>query len=211
MENLTALLNASSSAIAMKKPEMISDLEAVQPPLLEELLYLLNHKNGFYAFESALHVFPITEPDDPFGLERWNAAELWKNSFEGLAEGYLCFAQDIFGVQFCIRDGGVYSFDPEIAETVFLASSLDEWAAMIMADYDFLCGYPIARLWQEQHGALPLNCRLVPKTPFFGGGEFAVENLKMVACDEGMRLRGPVASQLKNIPDGAAVQFRTSD
>src|SRR5580698_6157623 len=52
----------------------------------EELFHMLEQKNGFYAFEYALHVFPLTS-DPETGLEGWNAESLWRNEYQDLADG----------------------------------------------------------------------------------------------------------------------------
>src|SRR6266702_176362 len=67
----------------------------------QELLHLLELKNGFYAFESALEVFPAALFDGRMTLSRWNSHGLWKYEYEGLADGRLFFAQEGFGNQFC--------------------------------------------------------------------------------------------------------------
>jgi hypothetical protein len=42
--------------------------------------FMLLQKNGFYAFEAALHIFPITA-DRGTGLEGWNPASLWRSEY----------------------------------------------------------------------------------------------------------------------------------
>src|SRR6266700_1804158 len=43
-----------------------------------------------------------------------------------------------------------------------LASSLEEWAGLILLDYRFLTGHPLAHEWQVRNDRLPVNVRLVP-------------------------------------------------
>lgn len=65
----------------------------------QDLLRLLKLKNGFYAFESALHVFPFSDIDvyEQQDLLRWNSPDLWKSLYGADAEGLFCFAEDVFG------------------------------------------------------------------------------------------------------------------
>ena len=92
----------------------------------DELAEILNGKNGFYAFDEALFVRPLHRADFPLGLAEWNANSLWRNKYvEGLAE-VLFLAEDICGVQFCIRDGAVCTFDPETAAFEKISASIGE-------------------------------------------------------------------------------------
>jgi len=77
------------------------------------LLKWLRQKNGFYAFESALHVFPIGTKDGVMDLETWNHLDTWRDTYDGLANGYLFFAEDIFGNQFCLQQDGTSGFEAE--------------------------------------------------------------------------------------------------
>ena len=57
-----------------------------------ELSRLLTLKNGFYAFESALHVLPSASVEGEYGLDEWNAAETWRTDYEHLADGCFSFS-----------------------------------------------------------------------------------------------------------------------
>ena len=110
---------------------MLSDSQLAQtasvagPPLSEnrpdlrldgeraaELQTLLEARNGFYAFEAALHVLPSDSSDrngrgQSVCAEFWNAASTWKRAFDGMADGLWFFAEDVFGVQFAVHDDSV--------------------------------------------------------------------------------------------------------
>lgn len=177
-----------------------------------ELAELLAARNGWYAFESALHVFGSgSAPDDATTLEEWNAPRTWRDAYAGLADGFLFFAEDAFGNQFAIRDETVHTFEPETGDTAPMASSIEDWADQLLADYAVLTGYPLAHDWQVRHGVLRPGQRLLPKTPFVFGGEYAVDNLYTADSVEGMRFRGDVAVQIRDLPDGAQVEFRVVD
>jgi hypothetical protein len=78
---------------------------------------LLSKKNGFYAFESALHIFPSSSTTTEIGLDEWNCPNTWINKFNdsGDCSGAF-FAEDLFGVQFRISPKGIFTFDPETSE-----------------------------------------------------------------------------------------------
>lgn len=175
------------------------------------LAELLRKKNGFFAFEAALRVFPGGESVSSPSLDAWNSPELWRHSYGALTNGMLFFAEDIFGTQFCIKDGTIYTFDPETAELTFLAEDFEGWAEAILADYDLYTGYSIAHEWQVRNGKLSELDRLIPKIPFVLGGEFSVENLISMDGARTMRCRGNLARQIKELPDGAQIRFELID
>jgi len=133
----------------------------------DELATVLSRGNGFYAFESALHVRASgPTPGEP-SLQEWNAEDLWRGAFGARGEGHLFFAEDVFGGQFSMKDEHIFTFDPETGDATMLASSLEEWADHVLFDYEVLTGYPIAHDWQQRHGSLPAGARLRP--PEVGG------------------------------------------
>lgn len=178
-------------------------------PLGRQIKSLLRTKNGFYAFESALHVFPAGPPSGKeLTLRQWNAPDLWRFEYGELAEGTFFFAEDAFGNQFCARDGRVDSFDAETGELTAIADDLEEWARRVLADYSLLTGYSLLHQWQEMNGSLPVGARLVPKIPFVLGGAYSLANLYSLGAVSAMKSRGNLARQIKNLPDGAQVEFR---
>ena len=64
---------------------------------------MLALKNGFYAFELALHVFPAQSCDQHIGLDLWNSETLWRSAYGEVTNGCGFFAEDIFGGQFCFN------------------------------------------------------------------------------------------------------------
>lgn len=80
-----------------------------------ELLDMLKIKNGFYAFESALHVFPFVMENwfENQDLVRWNLPSTWKQLYGEETVSLFAFAEDIFGYQFGSYKGRIVRFDPE--------------------------------------------------------------------------------------------------
>lgn len=124
-----------------------------------------------------------------------------------MADGHVYFAEDVFGVQFCLREGAVYTFDPEIGAFDEIAPDLDAWAETVLDDVNTLTGYPLAHEWQSKHGRLPVNCRLIPITPFVLGGEYTIANVRVLDAAEGMRYRSEIALQIRDVPDGGHVKL----
>ena len=203
-KNIAKLLAIASETLGPKAPK--------RPALLtgkrgDELWALLQERNGFYAFESALHVFPAGGPGTQT-LERWNSPELWRGHYKDLADGCLFFAEDIFGGQFVIKDDAIHSFDPETGATEQIGATVDAWARALLGDYEALTGQPLAHAWQEEHGALPKGKRLLPKIPFVTNGEFELSNLYAADAVKGMQFRGDLAVQIRYLPEGAEIKFK---
>ncbi|CAN1596819.1 SMI1/KNR4 family protein [Pseudomonas sp. B21-028] len=207
MASLDKLLLNASSSLSEHEPEMLGQLRGLGGALADQLLGMLCQRNGFYALESALHVFPTHSSQSEIGICDWNESALWRSGYKGLADGCLFFAEDIFGGQFCIKDSKVYIFDPETGSLEYLADDIESWAQMLLSDYEVLTGYPLAHQWQKQNGQLPAGKRLLPKVPFVLGGEFVLDNLYMADAVEGMRFRADIASQIKELPDGAQIRL----
>jgi len=206
MTNIEKLLFVGSEPLAPRPAAMPEFLRPYG--LGPELLHMLQKKNGFYAFESALHVFPLTS-DPEAGLEAWNVGSLWRNDYHELAEGLLFFAEDILQDQFCLSVGhdGVLRFHAETGQTAFIADSIEKWAGVILSNYQRETGWPFVHEWQAKNGPLPLGKRLMPKTPFFLGGEYNIENFWAGNPLEGMRFKADLAMQTRHLQEGAKVRL----
>jgi hypothetical protein len=210
-DHLAKLANIGGSALSLADPVLDADLLALAGSMADDLIGLLKIKNGFYAFESALHLFPATSSGDKIGLACWNSPDLWVKQYQNMAIGCLFFAEDIFGGQFCIKANEVLLFDPETGQLKRLATNLEEWARSILCDYDLLTGYPLAHEWQRANGQIADGMRLVPKIPFVLGGKFSVQNLYPIDATKAMRLRGSIAVQIRDLPDGTPIRLRALD
>jgi hypothetical protein len=164
-------------------------------------------KNGLYAFESSLHVFPCCSGNAPADLVTWNAEGLWRAEYANMAAGLIFFAEDVFGDQFCFKDARIYVFHSETGEVEFMAEDLENWAQIILADYQFWTAYPLAHDWQALHGPLKKGHRLSPKIPFVMGGDYEVDFLYSIDSIEAMRFRASIAMQIRNLPDGSKVKL----
>jgi hypothetical protein len=180
----------------------------VSDDLPDQLMGMLAKRNGFFAFESALEVFPCIESNVSYSLREWNQDYLWRSTYGSAAPRGLCFGHDIFGVQFVLCDGNVFQFDPETAETSFLAEDLEGWARVILDDYDYLTGHTLAHEWQSVNGPIKYRHRLLPITPFVLGGEYNIDNLVSEEASKAMRIRGEFACVIKDLPDGSMITYK---
>jgi hypothetical protein len=204
-KSLEKLIEIGGIPLSLAEPKIDIGLPV---PLAGDLLQFLRRKNGFYAFESALRVFPARSWGSEVGLLEWNSSGLWIDAYQGMASGCLFFAEDAFGGQFCIRANGIHSFDPETGALKYIADGLEGWADVILRDYRVLTGYPLCHEWQQIHGQLASGARLVPKIPFVVGGKFSLQNLHALNAVAGMRFRGSIAVQIRDLPDGAPIKLK---
>lgn len=208
LAKLTAL---AGPALSDASPQLAGECLLLAGELGKELLDLLWERNGFYAFESALHVFPADESRRLVGISQWNAQTLWRAEYDGLADGCLFFAQDLVGGQFCIYQSAVCKFDPETGAKERLAGSIESWCATVVDDFKAQTLWALAHEWQARNGPLKPGVRLVPKTPFVLGGDYTTENLYVAEAMKAMRFYADLAKQLRDLPDGARVRLKSVD
>ena len=180
-------------------------------PWLDRVMDLLRLKNGFYAFESALHVFPLGKQPGVMDLESWNAQDLWRHQYGNLLDGLLCFAEDIVGCQFCIGEEGISLFNPEDGSIEPTADTIEGWADALLGDYEVLTGYPWARDWQRIHGPLPEGHRLRFQMPLILKGKTEISNMAEFDALEVMLSSANVWKQIKDVPPGTPFTVKYVD
>src|SRR5689334_16786137 len=111
--HLDKLLSLSSPALRDGEVLLSPRLRSLAGEYANDFSALLARRNGFYAFESALHVLPSAAIGSEVGMENWNAGDGWRSCYGGMADAGLFFAEDVFGGQFCITKDGICTFDPE--------------------------------------------------------------------------------------------------
>jgi hypothetical protein len=197
------VLEISSASICDAEPVLGEQVIGEQ---FRERLEFCQRRNGTYAFESALHVFPLCTHSEHTGFHWWNAPQTWKHEYEGAVDHIEFFAEDIFGEQFGIASDAIVLFNPETGQVKQMSKTFDDWACDILADYEFLTGYPFAHEWQQQFGPLRAGMRLAPKTPFMFGGQFMLSNFYAADPVKLMRFRGDIYRQTRTLPDGKRVK-----
>ena len=205
------LISLGTDSIGLAPPRFRTNILESLGELGRELAGFLKRRNGFYAFESALHVFPACQKKGIMDLETWNDPGLWRGHFGDMASGIVFFAEGIFGDQFGIKGREIVRFEAETGLAEPVADSLEGWAGLILKDYRYQTGYPLAHKWQEVHGALPVGQRLVAITPFVLGGDFDVSNLFVLDAVKAMRYHGDFALQIRNAPNGTKIKFEIGD
>ncbi len=144
-------------------------------------------------------------------LEKWNDPGLWIDNYDDMALGTVFFAEGIYGDQFGIRGQEVVRFEAETGVAEAMASSLKEWASLVLKDSNYQTGYPLAHKWQQVHGPLPRGERLVATTPFVLGGNFDVRNLFALDAVKAMRYHADLALRIRDVPNGTKIIFKFDD
>ncbi|HYG66901.1 MAG TPA: hypothetical protein VD838_04550 [Anaeromyxobacteraceae bacterium] len=209
MTRLAKLLSIGSEPLCSAAPAMPAAFEGTR--WAAELEAMLAAKNGFFAFESSLHVFPAGPTVHGYDLATWNDPRGWRAAYPDLPADLLLFAEDVFGIPFCCGEAGVQRFDPETGALEQLATTLEDWAALVLAEFAFQTGHPLAHAWQVKHGPLAPTQRLAPKVPFVLGGAYELDNLYAADALESMRFRADLARQIRDLPDGARVKLVVGD
>ncbi|SPL94593.1 unnamed protein product [[Actinomadura] parvosata subsp. kistnae] len=133
---------------------------------------------------------------------------MWQHEYGDAVASLTFFAEDAFGFPFAIGEGGVFTFDPETAERDLIASGVEEWASLMLDDPDVQTGFPVMHEWQVRNGAILRGHRLAPAVPFFLGGKFEAQEMRMKDSMELMRFRADIHRQVKDLPDGAQISIR---
>jgi len=186
----------------------LPDVEVIKQSALADLI---NRRNGFFAFDRALEVFPLTSTHG-ISIASWNNPSTWKNLYGKALSKYTFFAHDVFGEPFGIdASGAVVKFDPETNEITSYANDLESWCEKILADPNYEVGSKFAHEWTQTHAPIAEGKRLVPITPFVLEGEYALSNFMAIDALEGMKFRASIYWQIENLPDGAEVRIRIDD
>jgi hypothetical protein len=119
------LASISSEPLSVEAPDLPKGLlSGCSPRLAQEYADLLRRKNGFFAFESALHLLPASKRAKGYDVQSWNDSHGWIADYGYAANACLFFAEDVFGEQFALKDEAVQRFDPETARFTPIAESL---------------------------------------------------------------------------------------
>ena len=189
-----------ASPIAANIPAEI-DIEVV------ELTNIYQWGDGFLAFESAFHLYSL---HGPYSLAQINSLP-WKDMY--LADNLFFFAQDIFAHQYGIdrTTKSFFKLDLETGDQVKMADTLEQFFEIILQDFEYQTGWPLAHQWQSTHGPLNAGKRLCPITPFMTNGEFEVGNLFEEDMFNIIAFFSDWRRQTKHLPDGTQISIDVGD
>ncbi len=205
MNKLQQLLSISSAPfVEFRCPSLL--LSDHRWEELLELQSMLDTKNGFVAFESALVVFPTLGTPWIPSIDAWNDPSGWRRWYRGfISEEVLFFADDLFGGQFGVLRNQIVRLDPECGDLTHYSDSLYGWAERVLENFSEDTGWPLAHEWQLANGPLLPSQRLLPKQPFVLGGDYVLDNMTLVDRFTAMENWGRLFQTIRTIPDGQAV------
>jgi hypothetical protein len=156
--------------------------------------------------DGAIRVFGATGTRLP-SVEQWNVPSLWRDSYDGLADGPPFIAESFIGEQYRIVDGEVVRWNPETGGHEPSGRTLDGWLALVRSEASMEVPTWLLRDWEALHGPLPPTVHLAPSVPIVLGGLYDLGNLHSVAAVSDLRWRAQLATQLRDLPDGAEVRL----
>lgn len=180
--------------------------ESCDTQLRSDIEELYSDINGFIAFEGALLCLPIGIDVD-IEIMKFNTHKSWKSAYSKEIQDTLFFAADIFCHLFGLYKGIIVKFNPESGKLEKHSSNIEEWASIILSDYDYETGWSLAKSWQLENRAINVGERLLPKVPFAIGGEYEVNNLVDIDLNEAMNQYSKLFAQVKNIEKGELVNI----
>lgn len=200
------LLDAATFSRQEWNPSDICHLERSVPRCLLDDLYSV--RNGCFAFAGALHILPLRTMGNEIGAIDWNLSTCWREEYGVLIDQRaFFFAEDVFGNQFGLLDNCFVFMDAETGALKHMGCSLDEWADKVMENWRSWTGFDLAHQWQERFGPIVDGNRLMPKIPFVLGGPMDLDNLASCSSIAIMRLRGHIAIQVRDVPEGGTIRI----
>lgn len=167
----------------------------------------LQHNNGGYFFNGALHLFGTAPQLDYCDISRVNKAFL--EEYKGILDEkqFVAFGADIFGNLFVFTDNGIKLFFIESGETEYISHNFVSAMEKICSEAAYYTGFELIQN-ETLKQCLCSGYRLGPKFPFVLGGHYTPENLVMKPFWENIRFSAGIARQIKEVPGGTKIKFR---
>jgi hypothetical protein len=174
-------------------------------PLGEVVPSILDHitlDHGFWRF------FGSSNDSDPYSHAAWNAPDLWKHAWQGLASRTF-WGEDLFGNQILLdNQANVFLWDHEnasISQTdldllTILETSLQHGLGWL----DFYADGSHA-LVKNRQAELPIDSHWHWIDPKILGGPITLANLSPILRVQHMTAHGQIWMQLREIPPGTQI------
>lgn len=190
------------SGVTWRGPEI--DDPKILRDVPEDLYQLLRQVNGFILRHGALHVRGGCAAPDWHSLRRvWRGEQAFHEAYHAVRPEDVPFAQDLFGDQFLLRRGVVWRLFAETGEMEEAADSLGEFMARINEDIDAFLNVGDARV---EPGQL-----MLAYPPFCFDGPASKSTFSAVSTLEVIAFHANIAGQLKDVPEGAKIEFKVED
>lgn len=185
----------------------IDDFEILER-LPAEYRGLLETTNGYVAFHGGLHVRGACfEPSWHSLRAAWLGDGAIHRYFPDVLAEDVPFAEDALGDQFLLRGATVWKLSGETGEVASLNMNLVEFDANVRADPDeFLELAPLER-FRAEGGVLEPGQLLSVIPPFVFGESADGVSFRAIPTAERLSFLAKLAREIRNLPDGARVEF----
>ena len=95
---------AAAGAVTLREPLDLFAPEGLETPLPLDHLRLLQRSNGLEGYDGYYRLFGLGRGAG-MCMQDWNRPALWKEAWQGRADGYLCFGETGWGDQYAYRAG----------------------------------------------------------------------------------------------------------
>ena len=180
------------------------------PPVKDQLyLSFLRKTNGGLFFGRSLLMYGNGSLNSCFSLNEMNF--LINSLYYAFVPPRYYFGCDVFGNQFGFSGERIFLLTIETGKSELLADSFSEWIAVIEKQKDYYTGQPILMKWEKGNSNLNAVERLCPKKPFIIGGDYSVDNLYSMSCEEVIECNAKIALQIFNLPDGTPIEGKVKN
>jgi len=176
------------------------------------LARLLQQINGFIQYGGGLHIRgACREPDWHSLRDAWDGEAAFWRLYPEVRQGDVPFAEDCMGDQFLLRNGVAHKLVAETGEVETIGVGLREFFEAAAADpVEFLSLHPLLQ-FQQEGGRLEPGQLLAAFPPFCIKESAEGVSLAAISAGERRRFLADLADQLRDLPDGAKIDFRVVD
>ena len=172
----------------------------------------LRVRNGCIAYLGGLHVRgACREPAWHSLRQAWEGPDALHALFDEVRQSDVPFAEDAFGDQLLVRDGGVIRLSGELGEMEDVTESLEAFFARLHADAEQLLDYEPLMDLRRRGGELRPGQLLAVYPPFVLSADGATRDIRPIDALDRRRFLADLARQLHGLPDGAEVRFKEAD
>jgi hypothetical protein len=173
--------------------------------------YFLTLNDGGYTKDKFFHFFGRRGPAEHNAFD-WNEPHLWK-TYYGVGREVFCFAEDIFGTQFCFDIRGnrkvVKMLIPDGGKMTLCANTFEEFLETeVLSAESNAKVRDVARRFLSQANVIfqpftHIGCHIPPS---LGGDDTDLGNLCLVRSLANLKILGQITQQVKELPAGTAIR-----
>ena len=172
--------------------------------------YLLEFNGGYY-YSDSLELYPLSKNTSVNNLMLMNSFLM--QCYGDIYGSLFAFSQDTFANQFCFdKSGAIVLFNIETGESEQIADSFLSWQNLLIDENEWLTGIVIREKFiRKKESSLPFANRLCPKTPFFIGGDYDIDNLYGMSTLKCIETNANIAKQIFYLPDNTSIVLKVVD